>query len=73
MHKTIKKNQNIKEIYYLAGDASVTNSFLHPATSFKSNVLGILNILMFTKKINKDIKIFNAASAQFFGNYKNNF
>ena len=73
VHKTIKKNQNVKEIYYLAGDASVTNSFLHPNISFKSNVLGILNILISTKNINKDIKIFNAASAQFFGNHKNNF
>ena len=68
VNKIIKKNHNIKEIYYLAGDSSVTNSFLHPDVSLKTNVLGVLNILISIKKINKSIKMFNASSGQFFGN-----
>ena len=57
----------------MAGDSSVTNSFLHPDTSLRTNVLGVLNILITIKKINKSIKMFNAASGQFFGNQKDNF
>ena len=73
VNKIIKKYHNIKEIYYLAGDSSVTNSFLHPEVSLKTNVLGVLNILISIKKINKSIKMFNASSGQFFGNQKDNF
>ena len=73
VNKIIKKYHNIKEIYYLAGDSSVTNSFLHPDVSLKTNVLGVLNILISIKKINKSIKMFNASSGQFFGIQKNNF
>ena len=42
----LKKNKNIKEIYYLAGDSSVLNSFKYPDISFESNAIGILNILV---------------------------
>ena len=51
--KIIKKN--IKEIYYLAGDSSVTRSFDQPENSLKSNALGILNILSTVKNKNKKI------------------
>ena len=70
LNKLIKKDINIKEIYYFAGDSSVVKSFKHPDTSLKSNTIGILNILMSVKDINKKIKIFNAASGQIFGNKK---
>jgi len=73
LNNLIKKNLNIKEIYYFAGDSSVTRSFEQPEESLKSNVLGILNILLSVKKNNKKIKIFNASSGQFFGNNKKNF
>ena len=59
------------EIYYLCGKSSVTQSFTNPADSFKSNTLGLLNILDIVKKTNKKIKIFNAVSGQFYGNRKN--
>jgi GDPmannose 4,6-dehydratase len=59
------------EIYYLCGNSSVTQSFTNPADSFKSNTLGLLNILDTVKKTNKKIKIFNAVSGQFYGNRKN--
>ena len=59
------------EIYYLCGKSSVTQSFTNPVDSFKSNTLGLLNILEVVKKTNKKIKVFNAVSGQFYGNKKN--
>ena len=59
------------EIYYLCGKSSVTQSFTNPVDSFKSNTLGLLNILDTVKKTNNKIKIFNAVSGQFYGNKKN--
>jgi len=66
--KTIKPD----EIYYLCGKSSVTQSFIDPVDSFKSNTLGLLNILDVVKKTNKKIKVFNAVSGQFYGKSKNN-
>ena len=59
------------EIYYLCGKSSVTQSFTNPVDSFKSNTLGLLNILDAVKKTSKKIKVFNAVSGQFYGNRKN--
>ena len=59
------------EIYYLCGKSSVTQSFTNPVDSFKSNTIGLLNILDAVKKTNKKIKVFNAVSGQFYGNRKN--
>tara|TARA_B100000700_G_C14882866_1_gene778938 strand:- start:69 stop:1034 length:966 start_codon:yes stop_codon:yes gene_type:complete len=73
LKKLIKNNTNIKEIYYLAGDSSVVNSFKRPDLSLTSNTFGILNILVAVKDLNTKIKIFNAASGQFFGNNKLNY
>ena len=60
-----------QEIYYLCGQSSVTKSYINPAEAFKSNTLGLLNILEIVKKTNKKIKVFNAVSGQFYGNRKN--
>jgi len=68
--KLIKKIKP-DEIYYLCGKSSVTQSFIDPVDSFKSNTLGLLNILDTVKKTNKKIKVFNAVSGQFYGNRKN--
>ena len=59
------------EIYYLCGKSSVTQSFINPVDSFKSNTLGLLNVLDTVKKTNKKIKVFNAVSGQFYGNRRN--
>ncbi|MDB4846727.1 GDP-mannose 4,6-dehydratase [Pelagibacteraceae bacterium] len=72
LNKLIKKDNAIKEIYYFAGDSSVERSFDYPDASLESNTLGILNILMSVKEINKKIKVFNATSGQIFGNKKKN-
>ena len=70
--KLIKNNKHIKDIYYLSGKSSVTKSFINPIESFKSNALGIFNILENVKNVNKNIRVFNAASGQFYGNNKKN-
>ena len=70
VRKLIKKIKP-HEIYYLCGQSSVTKSYIYPAEAFKSNTLGLLNILETVKKTNKKIKIFNAVSGQVYGNRKN--
>ena len=69
--KRLIKKIKPDEIYYLCGKSSVTQSFTNPVDSFKSNTLGLLNILDTVKKTNKKIKIFNAVSGQFYRNRKN--
>jgi GDPmannose 4,6-dehydratase len=69
--KKIIKKIKPQEIYYLCGQSSVTKSFTNPAETFKSNTLGLLNILEIVKEINNKIKIFNAVSGQFYENRKN--
>ena len=69
--KLIKKIRP-DEIYYLCGQSSVTESYIDPREAFKSNILGLLNILEIVKKTNKKIKIFNAVSGQFYGDRKKN-
>ena len=66
--------QKIKphKIFYLCGQSSVTESYINPAESFKSNTLGLLNILETVKESNRKIKVFNAVSGQIYGNQKNN-
>ena len=66
--------QKIKpdKIFYLCGQSSVTGSYTNPAESFKSNTLGLLNILEIVKESNRKIKVFNAVSGQIYGNRKKN-
>ena len=66
--------QKIKphKIFYLCGQSSVTESYTNPAEAFKSNTLGLLNILETVKESNRKIKIFNAVSGQIYGNQKKN-
>jgi len=58
------------EIYNLAGESSVANSFLNPLHALNSNVIGILNILNAVKQLNYQnrTRIFQASSSEMFGN-----
>ena len=67
------ESQNINEIYYLAGDSSVIESFETPDISLKSNTEGILNILQTLKRKKYKAKLFNAGSGQFYGDNEKNF
>jgi GDPmannose 4,6-dehydratase len=64
--------KKINEIYYLAGDSSILNSFENPQRSLQSNTVGILNILEVIKKKRLAIKVFNSGSGQFYGDNKDN-
>lgn len=66
-------SSKINEIYYLAGDSSVINSFETPDVSLESNINGLLNILQIIKKKKYKTKLFNAGSGQFYGDNKKNF
>jgi len=70
--KKLLKKIKPDKIYYLCGQSSVTKSYIDPAEAFKSNTLGLLNVLETVKNTNKTIKVFNAVSGQFYGNRKNN-
>ena len=52
--RLIQNNKNINEIYFLSGMSSVTSSFVTPTESFRSNALGIFNILENVRNINKE-------------------
>ena len=69
--KIIQKTKPHK-IFYLCGQSSVTESYTNPAEAFKSNTLGLLNILETVKESNRKIKVFNAVSGQIYGNRKKN-
>ena len=58
---------NPDEVYYLAGQSSVSLSFEKPAESIQSIVLGTLYLLEACKTINKEIKIYFAGSSECFG------
>jgi len=58
------------EVYYLAGESSVANSFEEPAKTFESVVLGSIYSLEAIKKnhLDKPIRLFNTGSSDYFGN-----
>ena len=55
------------EIYNLSGQSSVGLSFEIPTETTESIILPTLNILEAIKKINRDIKFYNACSSECFG------
>lgn len=63
----LKKNK-FDEIYFLSGQSSVFKSFLKPEETYKSNIFGILHILESCRILKLKTKIFNASSAEIFGN-----
>ena len=55
------------EIYYLAGQSSVSLSFEQPAETIQSITIGTLNILEGCRMMDKNIKIYHAGSGECFG------
>ena len=56
------------EIYHLSSQSAVGMSFDVPVETINSIVLSASSLLQVCKKINKDIKIYNAVSGEMFGN-----
>jgi GDPmannose 4,6-dehydratase len=58
------------EVYNLAGQTSVGLSFDQPVETLESIAIGTLNILEAIRFIGKQIKFYNAASSEIFGDLK---
>jgi GDPmannose 4,6-dehydratase len=56
------------EIYNLAGESSVAESFKNPMYAVNSNIKITLNCLEYIRTRSPDIKFFNASSSECFGN-----
>jgi len=59
---------NPDEIYHLAAQSHVHVSFVEPTHTATVNAMGTLNLLEAVRYSNKDIKVYNAASSEMFGN-----
>ena len=59
---------NPDEIYFLAGESSVAISFTEPAMTLQGIIFGALNLLEACRQSSKKIRLFNAGSAECFGN-----
>jgi GDPmannose 4,6-dehydratase len=68
--KNILQKYKINEIYNLAGQSKVRKSNLIPKKTILVNSIGILNILENIKNYNNDIKLYQACSAEIYGNFK---
>jgi GDPmannose 4,6-dehydratase len=56
------------EVYFLAGESSVAISFVEPAMTIEGIIFGTLNLLEACRKSSKKVRLFNAGSAECFGN-----
>ncbi len=58
---------NPDEVYYLASQSSVSESFSQPLVTIESSFIGIKNVLDACLKLNISTKIYNAGSSESFG------
>ena len=63
----LKKYQP-QEIYNLAAQSSVRESFKNPLTTFNFNIMSVANLLESIKIFDKTIKFYQASSSEMFGN-----
>lgn len=61
------RESNPDEIYYLAGQSSVGQSFEQPAETIQSITVGTLNMLEGCRMSNKNIRLYHAGSGECFG------
>jgi len=66
VEKIIKK-VSPKEIYFLSGQSSVSQSLTFPWEAINDNFISLLNIVEAIRKIDLKIKLFNAGSVECFG------
>jgi len=60
----------IDEIYNLSAQSSVGYSFIDPIGTVNFNIMSVLNWLEAIKKVNNQIKFYQASSSEMFGNVK---
>ena len=68
----ILKKIQPNEIYHLAGESMVADSFKYPSVTLESNTIGTLNILEAVRIISPKSKIFFASSSEIFGKNSHN-
>jgi GDPmannose 4,6-dehydratase len=56
------------EIYNLAAQSFVSESFSHPTKTYEINSVGVLNILEAIRLLNKNIKFYQASTSEMYGN-----
>ena len=56
------------EIYNLAAQSFVSESFIHPTKTYEINSVGTLNLLECIRLTNKKIKFYQASTSEMFGN-----
>ncbi|SDI03391.1 GDP-mannose 4,6-dehydratase [Propionivibrio dicarboxylicus] len=61
------RNSHPDEIYYLAGQSSVSLSFEQPAETMQSTVVGVLNVLEACRLVDYPIRLYHAGSSECFG------
>ena len=65
--KNFSKNKP-DDIYFLAGESSVGNSFQQPSNTYRSNILMLTNILEYCREKNLKTSIYNSCSTDCYGN-----
>lgn len=56
-----------KEVYNLAAQSSVNQSFSQPIGTFQFNTISVFNLLESIKIVNKEIRFYQASSSEMFG------
>lgn len=69
VHKLIFRFQP-DEIYNLAAQSSVYQSYKEPINTFEFNTLSVFNLIESIKNINSKIKLYQASSSEMFGRVK---
>jgi len=62
--------KKLTEVYFLSGVSDVKKSINDPSTTFNINFIGVKKVIDRIRHVNKNIKFFNACSAQIFGSQK---
>jgi GDPmannose 4,6-dehydratase len=63
----VKENPDLCEIYNLAAQSFVHESFYSPYSTLQINGVGVLNLLEAIRAINKNIRFYQASTSELFG------
>ena len=63
----VLKSLQPDQIYHLAGESFVADSFIHPVTTIQANTMGTLNLLEAIRHTVPKAKLFFASSSEVFG------
>ena len=58
------------EIYNLAAQSSVYKSYINPIETFEFNTLSVFNLIESVKKLNPNIRLYQASSSEMYGKVK---